>query len=206
MIILIHGAWHGAWVWQRVFGPGMLAPELDLSAAASLSTHVAAIGALIEQSAEPVALVGHSYGAAVAHIAAGRWASRVTRLVCLDGFVLRPGQSVIDLVPPKIGADWRAQGGMVQPLGVEVMAVNQADRDWVASRLRPQSLRCFTEPAPEGDTFTGPRLYVRASGFAFPPLDRIMTRCRREGWECETITTGHDAMLAAPEWVKAQLS
>jgi len=203
MIILIHGAWHGAWVWERVIGPGMVAPELDL--AADLSAHVAAIGELIGRSTEPVRLVGHSYGAAVAQLAAARWADRVEELVCLDGFVLRPGQAVIDLVPPRIRLAWLEQGGMVRPLGVDVMAVNDADRDWVQARLRPQSLRCFVERAPEGTGFGGKRFYARASGFAFPPFDRILARCTRDGWECETVATGHDVMLAAPDWVKDRI-
>jgi pimeloyl-ACP methyl ester carboxylesterase len=183
----------------------MIAPALDLSADASLSSHVAAIGGLIAQSFSPVLLVGHSYGAAVAHIAASRWADRVSGLMCLDGFVLRPGQAVIDLVPPRIRAEWFASGEMVPPLPVEVMAVNEADRAWLTAKLQPHPLGCFTEPAPAEPAFEGPRLYLRATGFAFPPFDKIKARLRQEGWRVDSIATGHDVMLAAPGQIKNML-
>ena len=201
MVILIHGAWHGAWVWRRLKTEAMRAPDLDLSADASLSSHAAAIGALIAQSGTPVLLVGHSYGAAVAQLAAARLPERTAGLIALDGFLLRPGQAVIDLVPPAIRDDWRAQGSMVRPLGVDVMAVKPADRDWVAARLKPHPLRSLTEPASGIPPYQGKRLYVRATGFAYPPFDRILARCRREGWGTATVASGHDIMLDEAAWL-----
>ena len=49
-----------------------------------------------------VVLVGHSYGGMVATGVADREAARIARLVYLDAFVPRDGQSVLDLQPPEI--------------------------------------------------------------------------------------------------------
>jgi len=202
MILLIHGAWHGPWVWRRMLAPGMQTVDLDLSPGASLTSHVNMVLKAIANAASPVHLAGHSYGAAVAQIAAAR--SDAASLTALDGFLLRPGQSIIDLIPPRVRAEWRAHS-MVPPLSAEVMAVNEADRDWVTAQLRPHPLACFTEPAPEIEPYRGKRLYIRATGFAFPPFDRIMAQAGKDGWVCETMQTGHDLMLEAPDVLKRRL-
>jgi len=202
MILLIHGAWHGPWVWQRMLAPGMQTIALDLSPGASLLSHVRAVETAIANAATPIHLVGHSYGAAVAQIAAAH--SPAASLTALDGFLLRPTQAIIDLIPPRIRADWQANP-MVPPLSADVMAVNAADRDWVAAQLRPHPLACFTEPAPAIEPYRGKRLYIRATGFAFPPFDRIMAQAGKDGWVCETMQTGHDLMLEAPDVLKRRL-
>jgi pimeloyl-ACP methyl ester carboxylesterase len=78
--VLVHGAWHGGWCWQRVakllrawghdvFTPTLtgvcershlLAPDIDLT------THIADIANLIKwNELNGVVLVGHSYGGMV---------------------------------------------------------------------------------------------------------------------------------------------
>jgi pimeloyl-ACP methyl ester carboxylesterase len=78
--VLVHGAWHGGWCWQRVakllrawghdvFTPTLtgvcershlLAPDIDLT------THIADIANLIKwNELNDVVLVGHSYGGMV---------------------------------------------------------------------------------------------------------------------------------------------
>src|SRR5256885_16371147 len=78
--VLVHGAWHGAWCWKkltqllesaghRVFTPTLtgLGEGADLlSPDVGLSTHSAAVRALLERERLPdVVLVGHSYGGTV---------------------------------------------------------------------------------------------------------------------------------------------
>lgn len=198
MTIFIHGAWHGSFIWEGIAGEGDFAPDLDLSAGADLMRHVAQIEAVLT---EPTMLVGHSYGGAVAHLVASRNPRMVTKLVVLDGFLLREGHAVMDLIPPRIRAQWM-QNAMIPPLGLDVMAIPEGSRDWLSARLRDQPLASFTTPAPEFIPYPGPRTYVRAEGFSFPPFDRIALRCAQEGWQVERVNFGHDLMLESTDWLQ----
>ena len=75
--VLVHGAWHGAWCWQRVIphlqakGHTVIAPDLpglgeDKTDAAgvTLADNVACIGKALDQAGEKAILVGHSLGGA----------------------------------------------------------------------------------------------------------------------------------------------
>jgi pimeloyl-ACP methyl ester carboxylesterase len=86
--VLIHGAWHGGWAWQRVIpslraaGHEVHAPTLTglserahtLHPGVGLSTHIQDIVNVLEfEDLKDIVLVGHSYGGGVAlHIAARR--------------------------------------------------------------------------------------------------------------------------------------
>ena len=190
MMILIHGAWHGAFVWQGLGLAQARAVELSAAPEAGLAHHAAQIGA--ELAASPAWLVGHSYGAAVAQQAAARWPERVLGLIALDGFLLRPGQAVVDLLPPAIRAAW-LKSPLVPPLPLDVLAIPPAHREWLAARLRPQPLPCFTETAPDLPPYAGPRHYLRATGFAFPPFDRLAARAAREGCRGDCGGARYDA-------------
>ena len=108
-VVLVHGAWHGAWCWAALQADleqrGIASLALDLpghgsSTAAFTDLHgdASSVVELLEQLAsrgihDPV-LVGHSYGGAVITEAAGRFA-RVGHLVYVAAFALDRGESVI---------------------------------------------------------------------------------------------------------------
>ncbi len=107
-VVLIHGAWHGAWCWEQV------AAELDLLGVENhavelpLTGHaddVAAVAAALDAVPGPKVAVSHSYGGLVASGAAdGR--DDVSHLVYLCAFLLDKGERVLDnlmdLEPPKL--------------------------------------------------------------------------------------------------------
>ena len=88
-IVLVHGAWHGSWCWQRV-APllekrGLAVRTVDLpsvgarpGAGTDLSADAAALEAVIESVAGPVILCGHSYGGMVISRAHARQVHRST--------------------------------------------------------------------------------------------------------------------------------
>src|SRR6202790_1992432 len=78
--VLVHGAWHGGWCWQKVIpfleaaGHEVYAPTLtglaerasELSPDVGLETHIQdVVGLLEEKNLHGVILVGHSYGGKV---------------------------------------------------------------------------------------------------------------------------------------------
>src|SRR4051812_20687830 len=114
--VLVHGAWHGAWCWNRVRrqlqakGHEVFTPTLTglaershlLSREIDLKTHVTDVTSLLQwEDLSDVVLCGHSYGGSVISGAAARAGDRIGALVYLDAFVPRDGESVHDMLPPQ---------------------------------------------------------------------------------------------------------
>ena len=119
LVLLVHGAWHGAWCWAALQSeldqhgiaslaidlPGHGASTLPLSDMHGDAQHVADIALKI---ARPVVLVGHSYGGGVigeaAHILRNSTTAPVQHLLYLTAFCLDAGESVGGLaasLPPE---------------------------------------------------------------------------------------------------------
>lgn len=109
LVVLVHGAWHGAWCWaglqaeldQRGIAsiaidlPGHGASSAPLTGLHGDAQHVAAVlDTLAARHAGSIALVGHSYGGAViTQAAAGR--DDIAHLVYIAAFALDDGESVM---------------------------------------------------------------------------------------------------------------
>src|SRR6185436_9311918 len=98
-VVLVHGAWHGAWCWERVVArldaAGRRSVAVDLpsvsSASASLADDVACVRAALDAVDGEALLVGHSYGGVVV-TDAGRHPA-VAHIAYLTAFALEPGES-----------------------------------------------------------------------------------------------------------------
>ena len=67
-VLLVHGAWHGAWCWDDVLARVPDAVAIDLPSnhgGGGFAADVAAVRATLDRMRAPVVLVGHSYGGAV---------------------------------------------------------------------------------------------------------------------------------------------
>lgn len=106
--LLVHGAWHGAWCWQRVL-PGLiqaghrahavtltgvserahlLHPDIDLE------THIEDVMAAMDaEELVDVVLVVHSYAGMLGTAVADRRPERLRHLVYLDAVLPKPGES-----------------------------------------------------------------------------------------------------------------
>ena len=106
--VLVHGAWHGAWCWNKVVpllkerGHAVLTPDLpghgrDQRSCADihLSTYVDHIKELIESIKEPVILLGHSMGGVVVSQVAEDIPERIHQLVYVSGFIPGNGGSLV---------------------------------------------------------------------------------------------------------------
>ncbi|HEX5108237.1 MAG TPA: alpha/beta hydrolase [Vicinamibacterales bacterium] len=113
--VLVHPAWHGAWVWKKVApllresGHLVLTPTLTglgershlAGPEVGLDSHVTdVVNELTNRDLHDVVLVGHSSSGAVITGAADRVPGRITRLIYLDAFVPADGQAVFDLITP----------------------------------------------------------------------------------------------------------
>lgn len=119
--ILVHGGWHGAWCWNKVVplleakGHKVIAIDLpshgkDQTPAQNITLDdcVKKVVEVANQQAEPVILVGHSSaGVIISQAAEVLGTKKVTKLVYLDAFLPKNGESVMMIaeknnpVPPK---------------------------------------------------------------------------------------------------------
>src|SRR3954449_13416017 len=107
--VLVPGAWHGSWCFEAVVPlleraghtvraltlTGLRPADDDATvASANLDTHAADVLRLLDRARiTDATLVGHSYGGMVIAAAADRARGRVSRLVHLDAYVPRDGES-----------------------------------------------------------------------------------------------------------------
>ncbi len=217
--VLIHGAWHGAWCWQRVLGPlreaGHRVFAVTLSgvgerahfeaAKATLSNHIDDILAVVEaeELARPI-LVGHSYGGLPMTGAADALAGRVRHLVYLDAVVPLPGECWSSQHPAPARDARRAAiaaTGFIPPPDASVFGLTGADHAWVTRRMTPQPGAMYDTPLDfDAARWAAlPRTFIDCTAPALPAIDAMRARVRSQpGWRVHDIATGHDAMVSAP--------
>lgn len=216
---LIHGAWHGAWCWER------LAPELERlghrvhavdlpceDAAATFTTYADVVVRALEGEPEDVVVVGHSLAGMTIPLVAAR--RPVRRLVFLCALIAAPGRSFDE--------QFGAEPGMLLPgyaagLGepdeqgrrswVDFAVARdtlysdcrEADARAVFHRLRPQARAPYSEPCPLDALPDVERSYVMCAD------DRIVgpdwsRRAARERLAVEPVEIpgGHSPFLSRP--------
>jgi pimeloyl-ACP methyl ester carboxylesterase len=221
--VLVHGAWHGGWCWQRVArllrarGHDAYRPTLTglgerahlISRRVDLETHIAdVLGVLRWEDLREVVLCGHSYGGMVITAVADRAAERIASLVYLDAFVPADGQCLLDFMSPerielyRQGAAAHGDGYLIPPLSAAFFKVNEADQAWVDRLCVPQPLAAFEQRLRVGGAqpAVGRRHYIRAGGYASPAFSATADRLRLDpAWRVDSLPCGHDAMLDMPQ-------
>jgi pimeloyl-ACP methyl ester carboxylesterase len=228
-IVLAHGAWSAAWAWKKMrplikaaghdfYSPTytglgdrahLAGPEIDLS------IHVQDVVATLEfEDLTDVTLIGHSYGGMVATGVADQARQRIARLVYLDAFAPRDGQSLFDLVGAKAEANMRggaAKDGEGWKLPLNPMPPDTAPEDaaWAVPRRRPQPIKTFEQKLRLTSTDAPPpRHYIYAlkagPGDVFRQFgDRAKTE---SGWTYHEIDASHNPHITCPGVLMALLS
>jgi len=218
--VLVHGAWHGGWGWQRVTdrlrvrGHTVFAPTLTglgerahlLHPGVNLSLHIADVLAVIKyERLGGIVLVGHSYGGCVISGVAEAVPDAVRAMVFLDAFIPDDGDAALDLVQPAVQDVIKAalkRGDAVIPVrDAAAFKVNEKDRAWVDSLATPQPIATMTEKI----RLTGAReriakkAYVRASGYPNVSFEKAHARAKADAWRTYEVACGHDVMIDEPE-------
>ncbi|WP_067134950.1 alpha/beta hydrolase [Microtetraspora malaysiensis] len=219
--VLVHGAWHGGWCWDRVApllratGHEVHTPTLTglsershlLSPLVGLDTHVEDVVRLLDTlQLTDVVLVGHSYAGQVITGVADRRPAAIARRVHLDAFVGADGEAARDLLPETVAHHWAESaagpgfGWLVPVRSLSVLGVTeQADVDWLTPRLTPHPWKTYTDPL----RLTGAADGVPAAFVECVSWMRVFRgqaeRARRLGWPVRELDTGHEAMVTAPE-------
>lgn len=231
-LVLIHGAWHGAWCWRRVL-PGLRAAGHGAHAVTltgvgerahllrpdlRLRDHIADVLGLIdaEELGDDLVLVGHSYGGLVMTGVADALLARGLKprhLVYVDAVTPHPGESwssqhAPETVRARLEAAAHRPDGAMPPPDAAVFGLDGADRDWVNRRQTPQPAGVYQDRLDfdAARIATLPRTFIDCTAPALPTIAVMRERVRREpGWQVLELATGHDPMISAPEALVALL-
>jgi pimeloyl-ACP methyl ester carboxylesterase len=219
--VLVHGAWHGGWCWQRVAdrlrerGHKVFTPTLTglgershlLHAGIDVGAHITDVVNVIKwERLTDIVLCGHSYGGFVISGVAEHMASVIRSIVFLDAFLPNDGDTTQNLTSTAVSDAIRAavaSGALgMPPRPAEFFGVNEADRAWVDSLCTPQPIGTFTYKI----ALTGARekiarkTYIRAKNYANPGFDRAVAVVQSDpSWRFHDVPSGHDVMVDAPE-------
>jgi pimeloyl-ACP methyl ester carboxylesterase len=110
VFILIHGAWHGAWCWEKVIpllhqaGHMVYAPDLpshgkDKTSCKDIHLHnyINFIGKIIKSIPEKVILVGHSMAGLIITQLTDRFFEHIEKLIYIAAFLPEDGESLFDI-------------------------------------------------------------------------------------------------------------
>jgi pimeloyl-ACP methyl ester carboxylesterase len=227
--LLVHGGAHGGWCWNRVApllragGHVVYTPTLTglgervhlLTSDVDLTMHVQDIVNVLKyEDLQHVILVGHSYGGMVITGVADQAPERIRRLVFLDALQPRDGESMADLAPAILDVPRRSTGDGVEltllPEERKPSDFGVVDRDdaaWIASKLTPHPLACFTQPLRLSNeaalaAIARSGIYCRLTLEHWPPPQVARARALQPLWE---IDTGHDLMVTEPAAVAERL-
>lgn len=206
-VLLVHGAWHGAWCWEPLMErlPGAVAIDLpSVWAGGDFAADVAAVRDALDGMEAPVTLVGHSYGGAV--ISEAGTHPNVGHLVFLTAFALDAGETVMangaPATPPTVLSNALVIDGTdsrVDPEGARSAFYGDC-ADQPVDRLRPMSLAAFGTPVTAPAWKTVPSTYVVCSRdeALHPDLQRFLaTRCTH----AVELAASHSPMLSMPDRV-----
>jgi pimeloyl-ACP methyl ester carboxylesterase len=217
--LLVHGAWHGGWCWQPLVrrlleaGHRVTTPTLTglgerrhlASGAVNLDTHIEdVLNHLAFEGLDDVVLVAHSYAGFVAFGVADRNAAPIRRLVLLDAFIPRDGDTMADHVGER-GDQYRAAAAedaewLAPSPPIAVFGVSGEAAEWAEPRLTAQPVHTYLQPLAVGPGIDRipDKLYISCTDPAIATLDESKRRIAEAGWPTVELACGHDAMIAAP--------
>ena len=231
--VLIHGAWHGGWCWDKVVpllkkaGHKVEAPDLPSHGkdktscrAVSLQTYADSVCGILDAQSDPVVLVGHSMGGIVISQAAEYRPEKVDTLVYLTAFLLRDGESLLQVtardtetlvLPNLIFADDRSHATVRDEAIKDAFYGDCSDEDVVRAKslLVPQGAAPLAAPVSTSEERFGriPRVYIEClrDRAISPSLQKDMYTAV----PCRKVIsmdTSHSPFFSAPEELVAHLT
>lgn len=224
--VLVHGAWHGAWCWDRVVpilerkhevvaidlpghGRNRSLPVMEIT----LETYTSSVLRILDSLRDPVILVGHSMGGVVITQSAEYRPSKIRKLVYLTAFLPRNGECLLDhanldskaLVMPNVILDKKTSSlsfekGAVKDIFYQDCSKEDIER--AESLLVPQAIAPFNTKVVTSENNFGSvsRVYIECL------KDRAITleaqRTMHNALPCKRVISmdsGHSPFFSAPE-------
>ena len=224
-IVLVHGAWHGAWCWEKVIPilkekghethapdlPGLGEDETPVGEV-TLDTYVNAVKQLVSDIDDKVILVGHSMGGLVITQAAEWLSDRIHALVYLAAFSPKDGEALSDYAwndsrsyVTRYKQVNEAEGSVtVDPEKLPACFYGMCsaeDTQNAIARLRPQPLAPLTRPVKITPENYGSvrRYYIECTkdqALTWPMQQKMQPNARLDG--LFTLETDHSPFYSCP--------
>ena len=216
--VLLHGAYQGGWIWQRVTphllaaGHRVHAPTLDgcaerrhlLRAGIDTETQAAEVAEMLFfEDLHDVVLVGTSCGGMVAARIAETTRDRIARIVFADALALFDGETVADHVkhPTAVTTGLATGPSREDAANRMFVSLDDATKAWALARYTPHPVAAMAEPV-QLPTFwrqdwNASVIWCRQS--ANPPLAHQKRAAETLKARWHELDTGHYPMLTEPE-------
>jgi pimeloyl-ACP methyl ester carboxylesterase len=188
--ILVHGAWHGAWCWEKVAPKlgalGHRVHTVDLpgpdgqgnGSRVTLNHHVDAVAEVVAQCARKPIVVGHSMGGmSITQLGERLW-DRILTLVYLCAFLPRDGESLADLAALDADSLVAKHRVIDEKRGVMTMPREAAREAFYGQCTTEDVERALVRLRPEPLPPTAAK--VRTTTQRFGRIPRTYIECRRD--------------------------
>ena len=221
--LLIHGAWHGGWVWNEISEilryqrysvstptlTGLGEKKHLLSSKITIETFIEDIvNHIIFENLNNIILVGHSFAGSVISGVADRLKDRIQKLIYFDAMILIDGQKPFDITP-KETVEQRIE--LAKKFGNNIsIPAPSADAFGVfdikkslllEEKLTPHPLSAFqSKLILKNEVGNGiPLSYIFCTKPVYKSLESSREVVRKMKWPIFELNAGHDAMLTHPK-------
>ena len=221
--LLIHGAWHGGWVWNEISDilryqrysvstptlTGLGEKKHLLSSKITIETFIEdVVNHIIFENLNNIILVGHSFAGSVISGVADRLKDRIQKLIYFDAMILIDGQKPFDITP-KETVEQRIE--LAKKFGNNIsIPAPSADAFGVfdikkslllEEKLTPHPLSAFqSKLILKNEVGNGiPLSYIFCTKPIYKSLESSREVVRKLKWPIFELNAGHDAMLTHPK-------
>ena len=221
--LLIHGAWHGGWVWNEISEilryqrysvstptlTGLGEKKHLLSSKITIETFIEdVVNHIIFENLNNIILVGHSFAGSVISGVADRLKDRIQKLIYFDAMILIDGQKPFDITPKetveqrielakKLGNDISIPAPSPDAFGVFDIKKSLL----LEEKLTPHPLSAFqSKLILKNEVGNGiPLSYIFCTKPVYKSLESSREVVRKMKWPIFELNAGHDAMLTHPK-------
>ena len=221
--LLIHGAWHGGWVWNEISEilryqrysvstptlTGLGEKKHLLSSKITIETFIEdVVNHIIFENLNNIILVGHSFAGSVISGVADRLKDRIQKLIYFDAMILIDGQKPFDIAPKetveqrielakKFGNNISIPAPSADAFGVFDIKKSLLLKE----KLTPHPLSAFqSKLILKNKVGNGiPLSYIFCTKPVYKSLESSREVVRKMKWPIFELNAGHDAMLTHPK-------
>ena len=221
--LLIHGAWHGGWVWNEISeilryqGYNVSTPTLTglgekkhlLSSKITIDTFIEdVVNHIIFENLNNIILVGHSFAGSVISGVADKLKDRIQKLIYFDAVIIKDGQKPFDIAPKelvkqRIELAKRFGNGISIPApSADAFGVFDVKKSLLLEeKLTPHPLSTYQSKLTiKNEIGNGiPLFYIFCNDPVYKSLESSRKVVRKLKWPIFELNAGHDAMLTHPK-------